>query len=175
MATTVAEMELTDHNKVVLLERGVLHPLLNWVSHGGIQMKSVAVKALRNLSSVPKNGLRMIKEGASRPLLDLLHLGSSSSTLREQVAATVMHLSVSTISQESTETPVSLLESDEDVFMVFSLISLTGPEIQQNLLQIFQALCQSPSAAYIKTKLTQVYILLENNITLCLCAGIFFF
>ncbi|KAA3458824.1 U-box domain-containing protein 44-like [Gossypium australe] len=155
MATAIAEMELTDHNKVVLLERGALRPLLNWVSHGGIQMKSVAVKALRNLSSVPKNGLQMIKEGASRPLLDLLHLGSSSSALREQVAATVMHLAVSTMSQESTETAVSLLESDEDVFMVFSLINLTGPEIQQNLLQIFQALCQSPSAAYIKTKLTQ--------------------
>ncbi|KAH1130214.1 hypothetical protein J1N35_001592 [Gossypium stocksii] len=155
MATAIAEMELTDHNKVVLLERGALRPLLKWVSHGGIQMKSVAVKALRNLSSVPKNGLQMIKEGASRPLLDLLHLGSSSSALREQVAATVMHLAVSTMSQESTETPVSLLESDEDVFMVFSLINLTGPEIQQNLLQIFQALCQSPSAVYIKTKLTQ--------------------
>ncbi|KAK5818900.1 U-box domain-containing protein 44-like [Gossypium arboreum] len=155
MATAIAEMELTDHNKVVLLERGALRPLLNWVSHGGIQMKSVAVKALRNLSSVPKNGLQMIKEGASRPLLDLLQLGSSSSALREQVAATVMHLAVSTMSQESTETPVSLLESDEDVFMVFSLINLTGPEIQQNLLQIFQALCQSHSAAYIKTKLTQ--------------------
>ncbi|KAG4192088.1 hypothetical protein ERO13_A07G135900v2 [Gossypium hirsutum] len=155
MATAIAEMELTDHNKVVLLERGALRPLLNWVSHGGIHMKSVAVKALRNLSSVPKNGLQMIKEGASRPLLDLLQLGSSSSALREQVAATVMHLAVSTMSQESTETPVSLLESDEDIFMVFSLINLTGPEIQQNLLQIFQALCQSHSAAYIKTKLTQ--------------------
>ncbi|KAG4138545.1 hypothetical protein ERO13_D07G140900v2 [Gossypium hirsutum] len=168
MATAIAEMELTDHNKVVLLERGALRPLLNWVSHGGIQMKSVAVKALRNLSSVPKNGLQMIKEGASRPLLDLLHLGSSSSALREQVAATVMHLAVSTMSQESTETPVSLLESDEDVFMVFSLISLTGPEIQQNLLQIFQALCQSPSAAYIKTKLTQC-LAIQVLIQLCEC------
>ncbi|KAK8488391.1 hypothetical protein V6N13_028102 [Hibiscus sabdariffa] len=155
MATAVAEMELTDHNKVVLLERGALRPLLHWVSHGGIQMKTVAVKALRNLSSVPKNGLQMIKEGASRPLLDLLHLGSSSPALREQVAATVMHLAVSTMSQESTETPVSLLESDEDIFMLFSLINLTGPEVHQNLLMMFQALCQSPSAAYIKTKLTE--------------------
>ncbi|XWS76839.1 hypothetical protein CRYUN_Cryun01aG0212100 [Craigia yunnanensis] len=154
MATTVAEMELTDHNKVVLLG-GALSPLLHCVSHGAIQMKSVAVKALRNLSSVPKNGLQMIKEGASRPLLDLLRLNSSSSTLREQVAATIMHLAVSTMSQESNETPVSLLESDEDIFMLFSLINLTRPEVQQNILQIFQALCQSPSAANIKTKLTQ--------------------
>ncbi|XVF22323.1 hypothetical protein REPUB_Repub12eG0163200 [Reevesia pubescens] len=154
MATTVAEMELTDHNKVVLLEGGALGPFLHWVSHGGIEMKSVAVKALRNLSSVPKNGLQMIKEGALRLLLDLL-CSSSSSTLREQVAATIMHLAVSTMSQESNETPVSFLESDEDIFMLFSLINLTGPEVQQNILQIFLALCQSPSAANIKTKLTQ--------------------
>ncbi|XVE73666.1 hypothetical protein DITRI_Ditri11bG0137100 [Diplodiscus trichospermus] len=154
MATTVAEMELTDHNKVVLLEGGALGPLLHWVSYGGM-MKSVAVKALRNLSTVPKNGLQMIKEGALRPLLELLRLSPSSPTLREQVAETIMHLAVSTMSQESNETPVSLLESDEDIFMLFSLINLTGPEVQQNILQMFHALCQSPSAANIKTKLTQ--------------------
>ncbi|XVF33118.1 hypothetical protein REPUB_Repub17cG0140900 [Reevesia pubescens] len=167
MATTVAEMELTDHNKVVLLEGGALGPLLHWVSHGVIEMKTVAVKALRNLSSVPKNGLQMIKEGASRPLLNLLRLSSSSPTLREQVAATIMHLAVSTMSQESNETPVSLLESD-DIFMLFSLINLTGPEFQQNILQIFQALCQSPSAANIKTKLTQCSAI-QVLIQLCEC------
>ena len=174
MATTVAEMELTDHNKVVLLEGGALSPLLHWVSHGGIQMKSVAVKALRNLSNVPKNGLQMIKEGASCLLLDILRIGSSSSTLREQVAATIMHLAVSTMSQESNETPVSLLESDGDIFMLFSLINLTGPEVQKNILQVFQALCQSPSAANIKTNLIQVY-LLKNDVTLNFCACIYFF
>ncbi|KAK6260505.1 U-box domain - like 4 [Theobroma cacao] len=155
MATTLAEMELTDHNKVVLLEGGALDPLLDWISQGDIQMKSVAVKALRNLSSVPKNGLQMIKGGAARALVDLLRISTPSPSLREQVAATIKHLAVSTMSQESKETPVSLLESDEDIFMLFSLINLTGPEVQQNILQIFQALCQSPFAANIKTKLTQ--------------------
>ncbi|OMO64247.1 Armadillo [Corchorus capsularis] len=155
MATTVAEMELTDHNKVVLLEGGVLDPLLHCVSHAGIPMKSIAVKALRNLSSVPKNGLQMIKKGAARPLLDLLLLRLSSPALREQVAATIMHLAESTISQESSEMSVSLLESDEDIFMLFSLINLTGPEVQQYILRIFQALCLSPSATHIKTKLAQ--------------------
>ncbi|XWS46270.1 hypothetical protein CRYUN_Cryun14cG0050600 [Craigia yunnanensis] len=152
MATTVVEMELTDHNKVVLLEGGALSLLLHWVSHGGIQMKSVAVKALRNLSSIPKNGLQMIKEGAARPLLDLLCLNSSSPTLVVQVSATIMHLALSTMSQESNEMPVSLLESDRDIYMLFSLINLSGPEVQQNILQVFQALCQSPSAANIKTR-----------------------
>ena len=166
-------MELTDYNKVVLLG-GALSLLLHWVSHGGIQKKSIAVKALRNLSSIPKNGLQMIKEGAVRPLLDLLRLSSSSPTLGEQVAATIMHLAISTMSQESNETPVSLLESDGDIFMLFSLINLTGPEVQKNILQVFQALCQSPSAANIKTNLIQVY-LLKNDVTLNFCACIYFF
>ncbi|GLT84823.1 hypothetical protein SLE2022_030350 [Rubroshorea leprosula] len=155
MATTLSEMELTDHNKVVLLEGGVLAPLLHLVSHGDIEMKKVAVRALRNLSSVPRNGLQMIREGVVEPLLDLLLRHSSSSSLRGQVAATIMHLALSTASQDCSETPITLLEPEEDIFRLFSLINLTGPEIQQSILQIFLALCQSPSAADIKTKLTQ--------------------
>ncbi|GLT56095.1 hypothetical protein SLA2020_291670 [Shorea laevis] len=155
MATTLSEMELTDHNKVVLLEGGVLTPLLHLVSHGAIEMKNVAVRALRNLSSVPRNGLQMIREGVVGPLLDLLLRHSSSSSLRGQVAATIMHLALSTVSQDCSETPVTLLETEEDIFRLFSLITLTGPDIQQNILQIFLALCQSPSAVDIKTKLTQ--------------------
>ncbi|XP_031283456.1 U-box domain-containing protein 44-like [Pistacia vera] len=156
MATTLAEMELTDHHKTSLLEGEVLGPLLQLVSHGDIQMKKGAVRALRNLSSVPKNGLKMIKEGAVGPLLDLLlRHSSSSSSLREHAAATIMHLAVSTMSQESSQTPVSLLESNEDTFMLFSLINLTGPDVQQRILQTFNALCQSPSARNIKTMLIQ--------------------
>ncbi|KAL0002349.1 hypothetical protein SO802_016130 [Lithocarpus litseifolius] len=157
MATTLAEMELTDHNKESLFEGGVLGPLLHFVSHGDTHMKNVAAKALRNLSSLPKNGLQMIKEAAVRPLLDTLfnHSASSSSSLREHAAGTIKHLAVSTMSPESSQLPVSLLESDEDIFRLFSLINLTGPEIQQSIIQTFQALCQSPSAPIIKSKLSQ--------------------
>lgn len=156
MATTLAEMELTDHNKESLFEGGVLGPLLHFVSHGDPHMKNVAAKALRNLSSLPKIGLQMIKEAAVRPLLDTLFSHSiSSSSLREHAAGTIMHLAVSTMSQESSQIPISLLESDEDIQRLFSLINLTGPEIQQSIIQTFQALCQSPSAPIIKTKLSQ--------------------
>ncbi|KAH9731364.1 RING-type E3 ubiquitin transferase [Citrus sinensis] len=156
MATTLAEMELTDHHKASLLEGNVLGPLLHLVSRGDIQMKKVAVKALRNLSSVPQNGLQMIKEGAVGPLVDLLlHHSSSSSSLREETATAIMHLAVSTMYQESSQTPVTLLESDKEIFMLFSLINLTGPNVQQRILQTFNALCRSPSAGNIKTTLTQ--------------------
>lgn len=156
MTTALAEMELTDHNKESLFEAGALGPLLHFVSHGDIQMKKVAFRALRNLSSLPKNSLKMIEECAVRPLLDVLfHHSASSSSLREDVAGTIMHLAISTVSQGSSQMPLSLLESDEDIFMLFSLINLTGPGVQQSIIQTFQALCQSPSATNIKAKLTQ--------------------
>lgn len=72
MARTLAEMELTDHNKSSRFEDGVLGSLLQLVSHGDAEMKQVAVKALQNLSTLPKNGLQMIREGSVGPLLDLL-------------------------------------------------------------------------------------------------------
>lgn len=158
MASTLAELELTDHNKASLFEGGALGPLLHLVSCGDVRMKKVAVKALQNLSSLPENGLQMIKEGAVQPLLGLLfqHI-SSFSSLREQVATTIMHLAVSTVSQESSPTLVSLLESDDDIFKLFSLINLAGPDVQQNILLAFHALCQSPSASNIKAKLTEVH------------------
>jgi hypothetical protein len=157
MASTLAELELTDHNKASLFEGGALGPLLHLVSCGDVRMKKVAVKALQNLSSLPANGLQMIKEGAVQPLLGLLfqHI-SSSSSLCELAAATIMHLALSTVSQESSPTPISLLESDNDTFRLFSLINLTGSNVQQNILRAFHALCQSPSALNIKTKLTEV-------------------
>lgn len=160
MATNLAEMELTDHNKESLVEGGGLGPLLDLVSHGQIQMKTVAVRALRNLSSLPKNGLQIIREGAVRPLIDLLfHPNSSSSSLREYVAATIMHLAMSTVSQGSGMTSILFLESDEDIYRLFSLISLTGPSIQQSIIQTFYALCQSQSGTNIKMKI-QVHNLL---------------
>ncbi|PQQ21706.1 U-box domain-containing protein 44-like [Prunus yedoensis var. nudiflora] len=155
MASNLAEMELTDHNKESLIEGGVLCPLLYLVSHGDIPIKTVAVKALRNLSSLPKNGLQMIREGAERPLLDLLfNLSSSLSSLREYLAATIMHLAMS-VSLESSQTPVSFLESDEDILKLFSLINLMGPNVQKSIIRTFHTLCQSPSAISIKTKLIQ--------------------
>lgn len=159
MTATLAELELTDHNKESLLEGGVLGPLLDFVSHGDIKMKKVAVIALQNLSSFPKIGLQLIREGAECPLLDLLfHHSSSNSSLREHVATTIMHLAASTLSQESHQTPVSFLESDDYIFRLFSLINLTVPEVQNCIIRTFYILCQSSSATIIKAKLIEVHI-----------------
>lgn len=156
MATTLAEMELTDHNKSSLVEEGALDLLLPLVSQGDVQLKEVAAKALRSLSSLPNNGLQMIRGGCVGQLLELLYHPTSSSILREHIAVTIMHLAVSTSSPNSSRTQVSLLESDEDINALFSFTSAPVPLVQQSILCAFHALCQSPSAATVKAKLAQV-------------------
>lgn len=162
MAETLAEIELTDHYKLSIVKDGALGPLIQMLSHGDLETKKVAVNALLNLSKLPQNGRQMIIEGAVGPLFELLYRHSlSSPTLREQVAAVIMHLSISTITQEVDDEQVSLLESDEDILKLFSLVSLTGPDIQGCILKTFHALCQSPSGSDIRMKLRQVGILVN--------------
>ncbi|KAJ4957070.1 hypothetical protein NE237_013853 [Protea cynaroides] len=165
MAMTLGEMELSDHNKLTLFEDGVLGPLLHLVTHDDVETKVVAVKALQNLSTLPQSGLSMIREGAVGPLLDLLyHHSTSSPSLREHVAATVMNIAISTAAEEASQTELSLLESDEDIFRLFSLINMTGPDVQQSILRTFHALCQPQSATDLRSKLRQfsaVHVLVQ--------------
>lgn len=159
MAKTLSEVELTDHSKLSLFKDGAKGPLLQLLSHDDIEMKKVSVKALQNLSTIPQNGLQMIREGAVGQLFELLYCHRLSSTsLREQVAATIMHLAISTTAPEADQMKASIFDSEEDIFKLFSLISLTGPQVQQSILQTFIAMCQSSSGFEIRTTLRQVYI-----------------
>ncbi|KAI3444376.1 hypothetical protein Pfo_001041 [Paulownia fortunei] len=144
MAKTLGEMELTDHNKSSLVEVGVLDLLLVLVSHDVVEMKILK-----------KNGQEIIKKGAVRPLLDILYRQTSSQRLRELVAATIVHLALSTIPEGSDLVPVLMLESDDDISELFSFINLTGPALQQNILRAFHAMCLSSSAAIVKSKLRE--------------------
>ncbi|XVE64451.1 hypothetical protein DITRI_Ditri07aG0101600 [Diplodiscus trichospermus] len=155
MAKTLSK--LTDHHKLSLFKDGALGPLLQLLSHGNLGMKSAAVRALQNLSNLAQNGLQMIKEGAVGPLFEILYRHSlSSPSLRDQVAVIIMHLAKSTNSQEADHEQISLLESDEDIFKLFCLISLTGPDVQRNILEAFYAMCQSSSGPDIRAKLRQL-------------------
>ncbi|XP_019197298.1 PREDICTED: U-box domain-containing protein 43-like [Ipomoea nil] len=154
MATTLGEMELTDHNKSSLFEEGVLDSLLRLISHRETEMKVAAVKALLNLSSLPRNGLEMIRQGAVRQLLNMLYHHAHQS-LGEVVAATIMNLAISTTNQGSSGTPVSLLDCDEDIEGLFSLIKLVEATVQESILRTFCAMCQSPSAGSVKAKIAQ--------------------
>ncbi|EOY23638.1 hypothetical protein QUC31_008359 [Theobroma cacao] len=157
MAKTLSEIELTDHHKLSLFKDGALGPLLQLLSHDNLQVKTVAVRALQNLLNLPQNGLQMIKEGALETLFEILYRHSlSSPSLREQVAAVIMHLAKSTNTEEADREQISLVKSDEDIFKLFSLISLTGPDIQRNILQAFCEMCQSSSGLDIRAKLRQL-------------------
>ncbi|KAI8006440.1 U-box domain-containing protein 43 [Camellia lanceoleosa] len=157
MAKTLSEVELTDHSKLSLFKDGAQGPLMQLLSHGDIEMKKVAVKSLQNLSSIPQNGQQMIREGAVGPLFELLYCHRlSSSSFRKQVAATIAHLAISNTSPEEDEMQVSIFESEEDVFKLFSLVSLTGLDVQESILQIFIVTCQSSSGFEIRTALRQI-------------------
>lgn len=155
MATPLANIDLTDRNKLTLVEEGIVGSLLSLISHSDNEMKTLAVKTFRKLSSLPINGLQMIREGVVVPLLDLLSCHTTAPSLCEEVAATITNLAMSTTSQDNSELHVSLLESDEDIRRLFSLISFQRPAIQQHILQAFRVMCQSPSDATLKTKLLQ--------------------
>ncbi|XP_008234691.1 PREDICTED: U-box domain-containing protein 43-like [Prunus mume] len=157
MAGTLSEIELTDHNKLSIVKDGALGPLLQLLSHSDLEKRKVGVKALLHLSKLSQNGLQMIREGAVGPLFELLYCHSLlSPTLREQVAETIMHLAISTTTEEAAREQVSLLDSEEEIFKLFSLISLTGPDIQRSILKTFHAMCQSSSGSDIRRKLRQL-------------------
>jgi len=156
MAKNLAEMELTDHNRESLFDGGVLVPLLHMFSQNDVLVKAEAIKALKNLSNSKKTGQEMIRQGAARPLLNLLFNQSIPTTsLWGDLSTIIVQLAASTISQDA-QTPVLLLDSDDDVFNLFNLVSVTEPVVQQNIIQTFYALCQTPSASFIRTKLKEV-------------------
>ncbi|XAR52175.1 Ubiquitin--protein ligase [Bertholletia excelsa] len=157
MARTLAEVELTEYSKLSLFKDGAQGPLLQLLSHGDIETKKVAVRALQNLSSIPQNGLQMIREGAVGPLFELLyHHNLSSPSLRKRAAATIMQLALSNTAPEADHMQLSIFKSDEEIFKFFSLISLTGPDTQQIILQTFIAICQSSSGLEVRNTLRQI-------------------
>lgn len=157
MASALSEMGLTDQSKAALVKEGVVAPLLEMISNGNVESKSAAIGALQNLSSLPENALQMTKNGVVRPILDLLYTPKSIVlTLREQAASTFANLAASIALPESTsDTVVALLESDEVIYKLLSLINLTGHSIQGSILRAFHAMCSVPTAVEVREKLRE--------------------
>ncbi|KAK1431604.1 hypothetical protein QVD17_08075 [Tagetes erecta] len=157
MIETLSELEMTDHGKLMVCENGTIELLVTMLSHNDIDMKKAAILALEKLSGVPQNGLKMIKQNATEILLGILFRETLSiPSLVEKIVATVMNLALSLTSQEADQGEILFLQSEEDVFKLFSLISLNGPNIQQNVLRTFLAVCQSPSGLNIRKTLRKI-------------------
>lgn len=169
MAKALSDVQLSDQSKLCLLRGGALNPLLKFLGHGDMKMKMVAIEALLNLSTVAQNGLMMIKEGAVEPLFELLFCDAVSPLLCEKVASILMHLSLSRIGEDAGNGYIPFLESQEQIFKLFSLVSLCSSEAQQSILRTFYAMCQCPVSGYnVRTRLRKVcFIILKN--TSCIC------
>ncbi|KAD4982761.1 hypothetical protein R6Q59_002388 [Mikania micrantha] len=167
MVETLAEMELSDHNRSSLFENGALDPLLHLVSQGSPRMKETAAKALRNLSSLPRNSRQMIENGSVNLLVNLLYNHTSSHCLQDDLAAIIMHLAMSTMTQNYNESPVSLFKSDGDIDTLFSFVGYTRPLVQESLLDSFNAMCHSPLATTVKRKLRQNPENIQSLVLLC--------
>ncbi|KAK9075242.1 hypothetical protein SSX86_003563 [Deinandra increscens subsp. villosa] len=157
MVETLSELEMTDHGKLMVCENGTIELLIPMLSHNDIDMKKAAILALEKLSGVPQNGLEMIRQNATEILLGILFRESlSNPILVEKIVAIVMNLALSLTSPEADQMENLFLESEEDVFKLFSLISLNGPNVQQNVLRTFLAVCQSASGLNIRNTLRKI-------------------
>ncbi|KAL0379361.1 UNVERIFIED_CONTAM: U-box domain-containing protein 44 [Sesamum angustifolium] len=157
-------LSYSDDNVVLMAKSNYFRHLLERLSSDSDHIKMTMAKTLgemeltdHNKSSLAESGVldEIIKKGAVPPLLDILYQQTSPQKLRELVAATIVHLALSTIPEGSHWTPVWMLESDDDISKLFSLINLTSPPLQQNILQAFHAMCLSPSANAVKSKLRE--------------------
>ncbi|KAI3750979.1 hypothetical protein L2E82_21948 [Cichorium intybus] len=157
MAETLSEVEMTDHGKLTVCESGAVESLVAMLSHVDIEMKKAAILALEKLSGVPQNGLKMIKQGAVDLLFGILFRESlSMPNLVEKVVATITNLALSFASNDPDHHEIPFLESEEDIFKLFSLISLNGPNVQQSVLRTYLAVCQSPSGSNIRKTLRKI-------------------
>ncbi|KAF5810166.1 putative armadillo-like helical protein [Helianthus annuus] len=157
MVETLSELEMTDHGKLMVCENGTVELLVTMLSHDDIDMRKAAILALEKLSGVPQNGLKIIKQNATEILLGILFRESLSiPSLVEKIVATVMNLALSLTSQDADHPEILFLETEEEVYKLFSLISLHGPNVQQYVLRTFLAVCQSSSGLNIRKILRKV-------------------
>lgn len=166
MAETLAEVDLMDHMKSTLFDDGVDRPLFSLITEGDYECKQKAVKALSNLSTVPHNGLKLIKDGAMTMFLPLLY-DPSAVNIRDHVANIIMNLAFAASSAEAGDVLFPLLDSDDELLKLVTFVPVNTPKVQRSILQTVCALCRHPSATDMRTKLRQVFA--QCSIYLLVC------
>eukprot|EP00250_Pteridium_aquilinum_P008873 c18275_g1_i1 orf=636-3776(-) len=150
MANAVSQMELTDKSRRVLVQMGVLPPLLEMLSEGNLELKSSALGALQNLSKLSENRDVMVKAGVVKLILELLFTSKSVlMTIKEQAALVFANLALATTSA-SCGCTTDLLGIDPErkftIYQLLSLLNLSGPSIQSQLLRALFGISCPPSA-----------------------------
>ena len=157
MASNLLETSLTDENNAALVKEGVVSPLIEMISNANLKSKLAAIGALQILSSLPENALRMIKDGVVRPVLNLLCMPQSSVlALREKAANTYANLAMpATLTERTSDTILALVESNEIIYQLLSLINLMPPSIHGSIIKVFHAIFCVPSTVETRENLRE--------------------
>lgn len=157
MASALSRMGLTDQSKATLAEQGAIPPLVKMISVGKLEAKNAALGALENLSTLSENREPMIQAGVIPPLLQLLFsVTSVSMNLKVLAASTLANLAMaSTTAETEIDNNGNILESDETIFQLLSLLNLVGPTIQGHLLRALLGMSSLPSASEVRGKMRE--------------------
>ncbi|KAI4333022.1 hypothetical protein L6164_017879 [Bauhinia variegata] len=146
MATALSRLELTDNCKASLGDDGAIEPLVKMFNTGKLESKLSALNALQNLSSLTENVQRLVKSGIVSFLLQLLFsVTSVLMTLREPVSAILARIAQSE--------PV--LVKQDVAQQMLSLLNLSSPVIQCNLLESLNSIAAHPSASKVRRKMKE--------------------
>lgn len=161
MATALSRMELTDQSKSSLGSDGAIEPLVKMFQGGKLEAKLSALNALQNLSTLKENIQRLVSTGIISSLLQLLFsVTSVLMTLREPASAILAKIAESE----------SILVNQDIVHQMLSLLNLSGPVVQNHLLQALNSIASHKSSSRIRRKMVEngaIQLLLpflaENN------------
>lgn len=155
MASALSRMGLTDQSRAALAQEGAIPPLVAMITSGKLEAKAAALGALQNLSSRPANRAALIDAGIIPPLLQLLFsVTSVVMSLKEGAAATLANLSMAG-SQAGIrfEGDGAILESEETIYQLLSLLNLAGAVIQEHLLRALYGLASPPGAKDVRDRM----------------------
>lgn len=156
MASALARMGLTDQSKVTIATEGAIPPLVKMISAGKLEAKTAALGALQNLSTHAENRDPMINAGVIPPLLQLLFsVTSVMMNLKEQAAATLANLATASPMETGLDACSSILDSDETISQLLSLLNLVGVVNQGHLLRALYGMASPKAASSVRAKMRE--------------------
>lgn len=167
MASALSRMSPTEQSKAALVQQGVVPPLVSMIASGKLEAKAAALGALQNLSTLPSNRVELIRGGIIPPLLTLLFsVTSVVMSLKEGAAAILANISLSAADtslasrmgaasdgQGQGPGSMAVLESEDTIFQLLSLLNLATPNIQVNLLRALLGMAVLPEASIVRSRM----------------------
>jgi HEAT repeat protein len=154
MASALARMELTEQSKRVVAMEGAIPPLVKMISNGKLEARTAALGALLKLSTHPENRDPLISAGVIPPLLQLLFsVTSVRMNLKETASETLANLATAAPLGFGTTAHSSILDSEETIYQLLSLLNLVGPDIQGHLLSALHGMASPPTAISVRAKM----------------------